>query len=129
MGRENNGNRRYFEQGTLLDDRTSNYDGPDKTNPLKKGINGFINMIKDEERLNLYDNGRLMPQVELMNGPVAYNTNGERVIMDQPYYPPIEYPHGFRLPNRILGIDKNIFLVLVGVVSVLIFMELFQRKR
>ena len=121
----------------------SNYDGDGKppmekkSNGIIDGIKGMVHLIQDKERLKLYENGRLQ------NRPIIHLSNGQTVFADEyqvlPYasqlnmipggyqYPDSDY-RGFRLPERILGMSKSLFLVLAGMLTVVIFMEMFQRK-
>ena len=120
----------------------SNYDG----DPRKKqgGIIGAIgqtiNLIEDRERLRLYEQGRLVNNNNMMaisspNGGVIWvprEAAGGYTVIGSGYNNQSAYSEeGYRpkqLPDRILGMNKNLFLIIAGVALAVIFLELFQRK-
>jgi hypothetical protein len=104
----------------------SSYNGG---NPLERTVHGIEEYLGDKREISLYKRGQLMPAQNIIMAPVApvvFDPYTRQVVEEQQY--PVQQQRGFKLPNRILGIDKNVFLVLCGVALVLIFTEMFQRK-
>lgn len=110
----------------------SNYDGQPKPTGFKGAINGMVDLIKDKERLALYDQGRLQSMgipVQTPNGGIVYIPRipaelNAGIMNREPYY----NDGAIHLPDRIFGMNKSLFFVLLGMLTVVVFMELFQRK-